>query len=115
MIILKKFVIGVALLISILIQSSLALAYPDPYTNTYKEGIYHIDAKDFADYVTFNAELVTPDFPTYIMIFNENYTHVLTKRFDSRDNGKLKLGPLKGGYTIVILGEGEIYLSPSTS
>jgi hypothetical protein len=75
-------------------------------SNTYKQGIYTIDAvKEY----NATAKLMSSN-TMYLSIFDSNGNERVQKKFDNKDE-VINLGIIHVGDTIVIVGTGEVAIS----
>ena len=103
----KKFLI--VFLISIFTFATITQTQPIPaISNTYKQGIY--DLSLFNGYST-SVNLITPDTAVTLMLINNKGN---LKQFIKLDdiNEIIKLGAFQNGDIGVILGPGEVAISP---
>jgi len=103
----KKFLI--VFLISIFTFATITQAQPIPaISNTYKQGIY-----DFSNFNGYRAttKLITPNTAVTLMLIDNNGN---LKQFIKLDdiNEIIKLGAFQNGDIGVILGPGEVAISP---
>jgi hypothetical protein len=104
----KKFLI--VFLISIFTFATITQAQPIPaISNTYKQGIY--DLSNFSGYSGAIAKLITPDTVVTLIVVDNNGN---LKTFIQLDdvNEIVKLGAIQKEYIGVIIGTGEIAISP---
>ncbi|CUU47008.1 hypothetical protein [Clostridium beijerinckii] len=99
------------LLILLCVFPALALADPTP-SNIYKQGVYTPDdLKNFAiNTNTYNVQNVSTDKNAYIVIFDKNFLAVQAL-YLSPNSQKYNLIPFKADYRIVIVGDGDVYIS----
>ncbi|MEQ8199169.1 MAG: hypothetical protein ABRQ27_14410 [Clostridiaceae bacterium] len=80
-----------------------------PLQTTYKQGIY--DVSQFEGYFG-TIKLTTSDKPVTVIIIDPNGT-VSHMAILDKTNEELKLGPVKKGIIMVVVGAGEIYILSS--
>ena len=104
----NKFLIFFLVFIFTFVKLPQAQVQPTPIATTYKQGIY-----DFSQYsgkfVT--AKLITPDEPLTVATFDSMGNQKLLLRFIN-PNEVVKVGPIKNGDVIVMIGTGQISVSP---
>lgn len=79
-------------------------------TNTYKEGVYRIKTLDLTKTNSYSIQNVSSKDSVLVMIFDERQVPVQTLRLGSNSE-KYKLLPLETTYRLVIIGDGEVFIS----
>ena len=104
----KKFLLLFLISIFTFVEFPQAQVQPPPIANTYKQGIYDISQYS-GKYIT--SKLITPNAPVTVMVLDSNGNQkVFLRSIDL--NEIVKLGPIKEGDLMIIIGAGEISFSP---
>ena len=104
----KKFLIFFLISMFTLVEFPQAQVQPPPIANAYKQGIYDISQYS-GKYIT--SKLITPDAPVTVMVLDSyGNQKVLLRPADPKEI--VKLGPIKNGDIMIIIGTGEISFSP---
>ena len=104
----KKFLLLFLISIFTFVEFPQAQVEPSPIADTYKQGIYDISLYS-GKYIT--SKLVTPDEPLTVATFDSMGNQKLLLRFIN-PNEIVKLGPIKAGDLMVLVGKGEISFTP---
>ncbi|EHJ00452.1 hypothetical protein CDLVIII_3909 [Clostridium sp. DL-VIII] len=85
---------------------------PNPLTsNVFKEGIYKLNTyESILKDKMYKAENVSTDKSSYLTIYDDNFMPLQSIRLQPQSI-KYDLTPLKANYTMVIVGDGDIYFS----
>ncbi|SFC99049.1 hypothetical protein [Clostridium uliginosum] len=79
-------------------------------TNVFKEGVYKVSDFNLSQNNLYNVQNVSSKSSIYMLIFDENQIGLQYLRLNPNSE-KYNLVPLKPNYRIVILGEGEAFIS----
>lgn len=104
----KKFLLLFLISIFTFVESPQAQVQPPPIATTYKQGIYDMSQYS-GKFIT--AKLITPSEPLTVIAFDSMGSQRLLLRLTD-PNEIIKLGYIKKGDIVVIIGTGEIALSP---
>ncbi|MDD7793718.1 hypothetical protein [Clostridium sp. 'White wine YQ'] len=104
----KKFLLLFLISIFTFVEFPQAQVQPPPIANTYKQGIYDISHYS-GKFIT--SKLTTPDAPVTVIVLDSNGNQKVLLR-SINPNEIVKLGPIKEGDLMVIVGSGEISFSP---
>jgi hypothetical protein len=99
-----SFLVFLCLLININTLTSLAQG------NTFKEGFYKVSNLNFSPNVIYNIQNISPDKNAYVFVFDNNAMVYQTIRLSPR-SPKYQLLLLKPSYNIIVVGEGEVFIS----
>lgn len=105
----KKFTI--TFLIFFLIFFSSAKTIHSYAENVFKEGIYKSSDFIFSEGNVYSISNVSADSTVFIEVFDKNQLLLQALRLNPKSS-KFNLIPLKSDYRIVIVGSGEVYISP---
>ena len=82
-----------------------------PDTNVFKEGIYNLtDLGAFLENSFYEAQNISQDKIAHIIIFDEDYTLIQSIKLNP-NCPKYTLTSLKSTYKVVIIGDGDVYIS----
>jgi hypothetical protein len=82
-----------------------------PNTNVFKEGIYNLtDLEAFLENSLYEAQNISQDKIAHIIIFDEDYTLIQSIKLTPNFH-KYTLASLKSSYKVVIIGDGDVYIS----
>lgn len=82
-----------------------------PDTNVFKEGIYNLtDLGTFLENSFYEAQNISLDKIAHIIIFDEDYTLIQSIKLNP-NCPKYTLASLKSSYKVVIIGDGDVYIS----
>lgn len=104
----KKFITSLLILIYLLfniIVPTYATA-----TNVFKEGVYKANDFNLTDNKNYTVQNTSSKDGIYVLIFDENQIGLQYIRLKPNSD-KFNLVPLKNNYRIVILGDGEAFIS----
>ncbi|AGX44215.1 hypothetical protein [Clostridium saccharobutylicum] len=104
----KKFITSLLILIYLLfniIVPTYAAA-----TNIFKEGVYKTNDFNLTDNKNYAVQNTSSKDGIYVLIFDENQIGLQYVRLKPNSD-KFNLVPLKNNYRIVILGDGEAFIS----
>jgi len=98
------------LLIIICLSFNIFRATPAFAVNIFKEGVYKAADFNFSSNDTYSVQNVSANKNVYVLIFDENQLGIQSIRLDPQSS-KYNLLPLKPNYRIVIVGNGEVFIS----
>lgn len=105
----KRF-IAIFLIFSCLLSTMIG-AIPRPTTNVFKEGVYRLsNLENLPISKIFYVQNVSLDKDAYLIVYDNNFVALQAVKLDPQ-SAKYNLVPLKSDYRIVLIGDGEIYLS----
>lgn len=105
----KKFIAAFLILLSLL--SAMIGAVPRPTTNVFKEGVYRLsNLENLPISKIFYVQNISLDKEAYIIVYDSNFVALQALKLEAQ-SVKYNLVPLKSDYRIVLIGDGEIYLS----
>lgn len=78
--------------------------------NIFKEGVYKTADFNFSPTNRYTVQNISPNDSVFLFLFDENQLGIQSIRLDPKSE-KYNLLPLKPEYRIVIVGNGEIFLS----
>ncbi|OOM68609.1 hypothetical protein [Clostridium sp. BL-8] len=82
-----------------------------PDTNIFKEGIYNLtDLGAFLENSLYEAQNVSQNKIANVLIFDEDYTLIQSIKLNP-NCPKYTLASLKSTYKVVIIGDGDVYIS----
>lgn len=85
--------------------------YDSPTTNVFKEGIYNLNSYGaFLQNKIYGVQNISKDKTSYIIIFDYNFVTLQSIKLAPLCT-RYTLNPLKSSYKIVIIGDGDIYIS----
>lgn len=109
----KKFI--PFLLILICLFSNIIIVTPTLAANVFKEGIYKLADLNFSSNNLYSIQNISSDNGVYVAIFdNENTITTQSVKLKPKSL-KYKLLPLNPTDRIMIIGDGDVYISPRTS
>jgi len=98
-------------LISLCLLSTIIGAVPRPTTNIFKEGVYRLtNLEGILNSKVFYAQNISSDKDAYLFIYDSNFLALQSLKLEPKSI-KYNLVPLKSDYKIILIGDGEIYLS----
>ncbi len=104
----KKFTITFLIFLLIFFSSTKTIhSYAE---NIFKEGVYKSSDFNFSEDNIYSASNVSADQTVFIQLFDKNQLLLQALRLDPK-SPKFNLIPLKPDYRIVIVGNGEVYIS----
>jgi len=105
----KKFIAAFLILLSLL--SAMIGAVPRPTTNVFKEGVYRLsNLENLPISKVFYVQNISLNKEAYIIVYDNNFVALQALKLEPQ-SAKYNLVPLKSDYRIVLVGDGEIYLS----
>ncbi|WP_326513488.1 hypothetical protein [Clostridium intestinale] len=103
----KKFIYSFLITLFIFVNLNFIISNASP--NTFKEGVYKLsDFNPAPDNKYFIQNISNENI--YVIVFNENQVGIQAFQLPPRSD-KYNLAPLKADYRLVIVGNGEVYLS----
>lgn len=78
--------------------------------NLFNEGVYKSEDFNFSPNNAYTIQNVSSTDSVYIILFDENQLGIQAMRLEPK-SGKYNLLPLKPDYRIVIVGNGQVYIS----
>lgn len=104
----KKFTITFLIFLLIFFSSTKPIhSYAE---NIFTEGVYKSSDFNFSEGNIYSASNVSSDQSVFIQLFDKNQLLLQALRLDA-NSPKFSLIPLKPDYRIVIVGDGEVYIS----
>lgn len=105
----RKFIATLLMLLCLL--STIIGAVPRPTTNVFKEGVYRLSSlENLPISKIFYVQNVSLDKEAYLVVYDNNFVALQALKLEPQ-SAKYNLVPLKSDYRIVLVGDGEIYLS----
>lgn len=104
----KKFTILLFFLICL--SFNIVTITPASTTNVFKEGVYKVSDFNFSQDNLYTVQNISSEKGVYLLIFDENQVGLQYIRLKPKSI-KYNLVPLKPDYRLVILGDGEAFIS----
>ena len=104
----KKFIS--VILVSLFLNFNIVKAQTNPVSNVYTEGVYKISDFNLPSGHEYIIQNVSNKDQVYVQVFNENLITMQTIRLDPSSK-KYNLIPLSPDYRIVIIGNGNLFVS----
>ena len=105
----KKFI--TTSLISLCLLFTMIGAAPRPVTNVFKEGVYRLtNFENILAPKIFYAQNVSQNKDAYLVVYDNNFLALQAIKLEPKSI-KYNSVPLKSDYRIVLIGDGEVYLS----
>ena len=102
----KKFIL--LFLISIFLLFNLTLS--TSAANIFKEGVYKAADFNFSENNVYKIQNISSEHSVYVLIYDDNQLGIQSIRLEP-NSAKYNLRPLKTNYRIVIVGNGEVFIS----
>ena len=78
--------------------------------NVFKEGVYKAADFNFSENNSYKIQNISSEHSVYVLLYDENQLGIQSIRLEPNSE-KYNLRPLKPNYRIIIVGNGEVFIS----